>query len=204
VGLERGPLSLLSTTEELNGRKSSGFDLENREYGRREPSSWPLGTLYPQKLSLTSPTSVGRSVGIVRSRTHATEFSLVWLSLGCLYDVWRILVRWGDRLYHLLATCYKRTGSSTETENVYTWNHSPQGVPSARSARLSTCYQSFLLKFKDFDQLFMNNTSTRSSTLGSSFANMRTVKPQLHYPLRSINLPSLLSTYIKIKHSDVM
>ena len=32
--------------------------------------------LYPQKLALTSPTG-GRSVGIVRSRTKATEFSLV-------------------------------------------------------------------------------------------------------------------------------
>jgi hypothetical protein len=31
-------------------------------------------TLYPQKLALISPTSGGRSVGIVRSRTQATEF----------------------------------------------------------------------------------------------------------------------------------
>jgi hypothetical protein len=38
VGLERGPLSLVSTTEELLGRNSSGFGLENREYGRRDPS----------------------------------------------------------------------------------------------------------------------------------------------------------------------
>jgi hypothetical protein len=29
---------------------------------------------YPQKFALTSPTSGGRSVGIVRSRTKATEF----------------------------------------------------------------------------------------------------------------------------------
>jgi hypothetical protein len=29
--------------------------------------------LYPQKLALTSPTSGGRSVGIVSSRTKATE-----------------------------------------------------------------------------------------------------------------------------------
>jgi hypothetical protein len=34
--------------------------------------------LYPQKLALTSPTGGGRSVGIVRSRTKATEFSLVY------------------------------------------------------------------------------------------------------------------------------
>ena len=33
--------------------------------------------LYPQKLALTSPTGGGRSVGMVRSRTEATEFSLV-------------------------------------------------------------------------------------------------------------------------------
>jgi hypothetical protein len=36
VGLERGPLSLVSTIEELRGRKSSSFGLENRKYGRRD------------------------------------------------------------------------------------------------------------------------------------------------------------------------
>jgi hypothetical protein len=36
VGLEWGPHSLVSTTEELLGRKSSGFGLENREYGRSD------------------------------------------------------------------------------------------------------------------------------------------------------------------------
>jgi hypothetical protein len=53
VGLERGPLSLVSTVEELLERKSSGSSLENREYGRRDPSRWPRGTLYPPKLALT-------------------------------------------------------------------------------------------------------------------------------------------------------
>jgi hypothetical protein len=79
VGLERGPLSLVSTIEELLGRKSSGSGLESREYGRRDLSHWQHGTLYPQTLELTSPTSSGRSVGIVRSWTQATEFSLVFL-----------------------------------------------------------------------------------------------------------------------------
>ena len=32
--------------------------------------------LYPQKLALTLPTGGGRSVGIVRSRTEATEFGV--------------------------------------------------------------------------------------------------------------------------------
>jgi hypothetical protein len=79
VGLERGPLSFVTTIEELLERKSSGSGLEIREYGRRYPLLWPRGFLYPQKLTLTSPTSGRRSVGIVRSRTEATEFSLVFI-----------------------------------------------------------------------------------------------------------------------------
>jgi hypothetical protein len=38
VDLERGPPSFLSTNDELLGRKNSGFGLESREYGRRDPS----------------------------------------------------------------------------------------------------------------------------------------------------------------------
>jgi hypothetical protein len=38
VGLERDPLSLVTTIEELLGRKSSDSGLETREYGRRDPS----------------------------------------------------------------------------------------------------------------------------------------------------------------------
>jgi hypothetical protein len=57
----------VSTIEELLERKNSGFDLENRDYGRRDPS-------LRKKLALTSSTSHGSSVGIVRSRTKATEF----------------------------------------------------------------------------------------------------------------------------------
>jgi hypothetical protein len=82
VGLERGrgPPSFVSTIEELLGRKSSGSGLEMREYGRRDPSRWTRDTpSNPQKLALTSPTSGGRSVGIVRSRTQATEFSFSFL-----------------------------------------------------------------------------------------------------------------------------
>jgi hypothetical protein len=78
VGLERGPLSLLSTTEELLGRISSGSGLESREYSRRDPSHLSRDTLYPPKLTLTSPINCGRSFGIVRSRTQATEFSLIY------------------------------------------------------------------------------------------------------------------------------
>jgi hypothetical protein len=35
---ERGPLSLVSTIEELLERKSNGSGLKSRDYGRRDPS----------------------------------------------------------------------------------------------------------------------------------------------------------------------
>jgi hypothetical protein len=74
VDLEWGPFSPASTTEELLRIKSSGFGPENREHGSRDPLSRPRGTLHPQKLETTSPTSGGCSIGTARSRTQATEF----------------------------------------------------------------------------------------------------------------------------------
>jgi hypothetical protein len=74
VGLERGPLSLVSTTEELLGRKISdyGIEAENTAVGiRRADHATPS---IRKTLAPTSSTNGGRSVGIVRSRTMATEF----------------------------------------------------------------------------------------------------------------------------------
>jgi hypothetical protein len=51
--------------------------------GRTDPSRWPRGALYPQKLALISPTSGGRSVGIVRSRTEATNLSVCGIVHVC-------------------------------------------------------------------------------------------------------------------------
>jgi hypothetical protein len=90
----------------LLGRKSNGSGLEIQEYGRRDPSRWPHGTLYPQMLALTSPTRSGRSIGVVRSRTWATEllvtdnfafcmssylFFKKWLSGWTTVDLWFLL-----------------------------------------------------------------------------------------------------------------
>jgi hypothetical protein len=44
VGLERGPLSLVSTTEELYRRKCSGSGLESQECGGRDPPRLTHGT----------------------------------------------------------------------------------------------------------------------------------------------------------------
>jgi hypothetical protein len=50
VGLERSPLCLVSTTEKLLERKSSGFGVESREYGRRVPPRWLLDSRVSAKV----------------------------------------------------------------------------------------------------------------------------------------------------------
>jgi hypothetical protein len=87
VGLERGPLRLVSTTEELLEKKNTISGLENQDYGHRDSSRWPRGTLYPEKFALTSLTNSGRSVTLVRSRTQATEFSLVLLGYELQFSI---------------------------------------------------------------------------------------------------------------------
>jgi hypothetical protein len=71
--------------ERINFQHSFGKG-ERQTSGSRKPRfgdplRWPRDTLYPQKLALTSPTSGGRSVGIVRMRTLATEFSFLFLNV---------------------------------------------------------------------------------------------------------------------------
>jgi hypothetical protein len=54
--------------------------LENRDYRLRGSAALTMRSLYPPKLALTSPRSGGRSVGIVRSRTKATELVItLWM-----------------------------------------------------------------------------------------------------------------------------
>jgi hypothetical protein len=106
VGLERDPLSLVSTIEELFGRKSSCSGLVIREYARRDPLLWPHGTLYPQKLALTSLTSGGCSVGIVRMRTEATEFFYLFIFTSFWMMV-QIRNNFSPSLWHVLPLVLK-------------------------------------------------------------------------------------------------
>jgi hypothetical protein len=76
VGLERGPLSLVTIIEELLEWKSSGSCQEIRIKGQGDPLRWQRDTLYPQKFALTSPTSGCSSVGIFRLRTKGHEVFL--------------------------------------------------------------------------------------------------------------------------------
>jgi hypothetical protein len=104
--------------------KSSGSCLENRQYGRRDPSSWPRGTLYPPKLAITSPTNGGRSVGIVRSLTQAREFVMAlqpYVESWQLYSVsWNYTQSVGlHRLGNSLSQQGPPTHRTTHTQNTY-------------------------------------------------------------------------------------
>jgi hypothetical protein len=115
VGAERGSLSLVRITEKLLGRNSRGWGLENREYGRGDPLRWPRDTFYKQTLALTSPTSGGRSVGIVRLRAKATE-------IFCLFFVAYVRCR-GKVLTEPLPSNDRRvTNTEAETDGKDLWS----------------------------------------------------------------------------------
>jgi hypothetical protein len=67
----------VSTTEELLDRKIAApvYETENTEVGIRHADH--VAPCIRKKLAITSSTSGGRSVSIVRSRTQTMEFSLV-------------------------------------------------------------------------------------------------------------------------------
>jgi hypothetical protein len=76
----------VSTTEELLERKSSGSGLETEITATGIHRADHVTPLYPQNLALTSVTSEGRSVGVVRLRTKATEL-LLCLTVDTCYNV---------------------------------------------------------------------------------------------------------------------
>jgi hypothetical protein len=86
VGLEQGPLSLVSITEELLEWNTSGS-------GSRELRLPAMGILRAdhatssvcKMLALTLSTSGGRSLGIVRLRTKATEVSFSFICLNVYF-----------------------------------------------------------------------------------------------------------------------
>jgi len=76
--------------------------------------------LFKQKLALTSPTGGGRSVGMVRSRTKATEFSLVFFSyLNWVDQVNYTAQKAWKALLHFVM-CVLKTGNRNTKHLAYT------------------------------------------------------------------------------------
>jgi hypothetical protein len=84
VGMERGPLSLVSTTEELLGTKSNGSGLESREYGlwirhadHVAPSIRKVWHLLRQQAAVAPPVEFARGL-----RPRNLVFSLI-IGINC-------------------------------------------------------------------------------------------------------------------------
>jgi hypothetical protein len=83
VGLEWGPLSLVSTIEELLGRNSSGFGLESREYGLEDSPQWLSDTPLIAEVAINFADrrrSLDRCSSLADSRPR-NFFYLLWLLL---------------------------------------------------------------------------------------------------------------------------
>ena len=74
--------------------------------------------LYPQKLALTSPTGGGRSVGIVRVRTKATEFSFSLDTLISQIYFWNKTLRISDS-----SSVHHQELFTVHTANLYDIHH---------------------------------------------------------------------------------
>jgi hypothetical protein len=88
VGLKRDPLNLVSTIEELLGRTSSGFGLENLDYGRRDTPRLPRDTPLSAEVGINftdKRRSLGRCSSLADS-CHGVQSFLILLCWKLQYD----------------------------------------------------------------------------------------------------------------------
>jgi hypothetical protein len=133
VALERGPLSLVSTIEELLGRNSSGSSLENRDYSHGDPLRWPevdtnfMPGLRPRSLVLVSHVLPFLCI-ILHHITEDIFFMVASMSFSCL----------------VLLVCAFITSEVT-----FCWNHPS---PKNSSSVWWKLYTSILSRFQGSEQ----------------------------------------------------
>jgi hypothetical protein len=138
-GLEQGTLSLMSTIEELLEKKNSGFSLENREYGCRDPSRWlhnnPLSTKVGTN-SIDKRWLLGQYSLLVNSGQGVCLF--VICKLKCIEELKHFVVEVYLNLtcnlllscrYRFVLICKQRFSLWMHSEDVFIWPQSYFSVP---------------------------------------------------------------------------
>jgi hypothetical protein len=141
----------------LNGKVAAAV-YKTEINGRGNLLRSPSDTLYRQKLTLTSPTSGGRSVDIARLRTKATEFAVFWGVKPCsLADIYQSLGR--THSFHLQGFFYPETDSAFfQNVGIYLPGYT------ASHPRINSRHSNRFENFKSHGDFFFAATSR--STLG--------------------------------------
>jgi hypothetical protein len=133
VGQERGPLSLMSTTDELLGSNSSGSGLESREYGRRDPPRWPRNTILSAKVGtnfVDKRRSLGRYSSLADSG-HVVSLRDIRFSLICLINNFQIM--------------FSVSYPPTHARSALIWMHNLSSA--SKSKMISTLNEGFGVRF---------------------------------------------------------
>jgi hypothetical protein len=138
VGLEPGPLSLVSTIEELLGRNSTGSGLENRDYGRRGSITLTTWHRLSAKLALTSPTSGGRYSSLADSDHGVIIIIIIFFFFFVMINVkpkfaathchWHTWFLWKNINFVMYACTFCVRSSEDETCEGSHGSSCPQGV----------------------------------------------------------------------------
>jgi hypothetical protein len=104
-------------------------------------AGWPRGTLYPHTLALTSSTSGCLWVGIVRSRTKATEFFSLGVGVFCVYIIhcwckahWKLSCKYQLFLAVELAGCCH----ISMVPHTASWPSDKQALPTVTGLHMET------------------------------------------------------------------
>jgi hypothetical protein len=124
-------------------------------------------TVYPHRLALTSPTSGGRSVGIVRLRTMATEFSLI------SNQAWSTEHQWDSISLNVEECLWRKCFARCQFYRVYLfWKLSEHSCSAAVLIHNLT-----VIQWRHCLQIFTETTHVSKSVYGEEMRLLRPVQP---------------------------